>query len=452
MRDDAQVTVTAEGDPAHRDSRSAVATLRVLFGGSQGVLMSPQRVLAPGTLEIGRDVAAPELASLRGDSSVSRRHALIELPDPPEPPRVTDLDSRNGTFVNGVRVERSNLADGDIIRFGNSILLLRREPAHLAEAPVHGLVGRSPAIRDVRSFVDLVGPTSATVLILGETGVGKSLAARALHDRSGRTGAFVSVNCAAVPETLAESQFFGHVSGAFTGASRDHSGFFRSADGGTLFLDEIAELPPAVQAKLLGALEERAVIPVGSVQRVPCDVRLVAATNADLASGVANRAFRADLYARVSELVLTIAPLRERREDILPLLVSALGEPVPAFSPRLAEALLLYGWPYNVRELHKIANELRIRGGNSERLELDMISERLSVPGPEVPAPAAEPEPAHAAEAERSPMPTRSELEQLLRTEKGMISRIAAITGRSRKQVYRWLAQYELDADHYRDK
>ena len=433
--------------PPGKTSRAVLPSLRVLFGETQGVLMSP-RLIVDGSLTLGREVEHEELAALRVDTSISRRHAILEVSTSPIRCRITDSGSRNGTFVNGVRVSASDIDDGDVIRVGNSILLWRHEPAEQADAPLSRLAGRSPAICFVRSCVSHVASTPATVLLLGESGAGKSLVALAIHEESGRTGPFMSVNCAAIPDTLAESQLFGHVAGAFTGARNDHAGFFRSAHGGTLFLDEIAELSLPVQAKLLGALEDRAVIPVGGVHPIPCDVRVIAATNSDLAEAVAHRAFRGDLFARVGELIVTLPPLRERREDILPLFVSGFPDGMPRLSPELAEALLLYKWPYNVREVQKVAMQLKINGANQERFELSMISDRLGISSTEQPVSSAKPEPTR----DRQPIPTRPQLEQMLREHQGRISEIAALTGRSRKQVYRWLAQYDLLADDFREK
>ena len=440
------ITITQpSGGGAPRD-RPAL-TLRVLYAEPHGVALSPGKVLDEGTLVLGRASRDPELAALAADPSVSRSHATLLVATDPPAIEVADGGSRNGTFVNGARVSRCRLADGDVIRLGSSILLYRLQPPGIEDAVIEAIAGRSPAIRRVRGLIKRVAPTDATVLLLGESGVGKGLAARALDDLSGREGPFVSVNSSAIPDGLAESQLFGHVAGAFTGAHRDHPGFFRAAHGGTLFLDEIGELPLPIQAKLLSVVEEGAVTPLGSARPLTCDVRLITATNVDLADAVARKAFRGDLYARLSELTLSLPPLRERREDVLGLLVAALGEPPPPLAPDLAEALLLYAWPYNVREVLKVATELKVLGAGKPRLELALVAHRLRTAAP-MPAPAARDE----APEERTPIPSRDELVRLLREKAGVISEIASAAGRSRKQIYRWLEQYGLDADQYRAK
>jgi two-component system, NtrC family, response regulator AtoC len=207
--------------------------------------------------------------------------------------------------------------------------------------------------------VRLVADTTATVLIIGESGTGKELVAKALHEHSSRRGRpFLPVNCAAIPETLIESELFGHEKGAFTGAAAQRPGLFQAADGGTLFIDEIGEMPLGLQSKLLRAIENKRVLPVGSTTEVAVDVRLVAATNRDLVAAVEAKTFREDLYYRLNVVALRLPPLRERREDI-PLLVRFFldqladdsGRPASGITPAAMQALLNYAWPGNVREL-----------------------------------------------------------------------------------------------------
>ncbi|GFK95595.1 Transcriptional regulatory protein ZraR [Fundidesulfovibrio magnetotacticus] len=224
------------------------------------------------------------------------------------------------------------------------------------------LVGESQGLRQVRELAAQVGPAEATVLILGESGTGKELVAELVHAMSPRASKpLVKVNCAALPGELLESELFGYVKGAFTGAVKDKPGRFQLASGGTLFLDEVGELPLKLQAKLLRALQERLVEPLGSVKPVPADVRIVAATNRDLRAEVARGAFREDLYFRLAVLEIRIPPLRERLEDLPVLaahLLAKLGErnkkSVRSVSPAYLEALGRYGWPGNVRELENV--------------------------------------------------------------------------------------------------
>ncbi len=221
------------------------------------------------------------------------------------------------------------------------------------------LVGTSPAMKVVYALLDRIAETDATALISGETGTGKELAARAIHQRSRRSAApMVTVNCAAIPANLLESELFGHVRGAFTDARSDRKGLFVQADRGTLFLDEIGEMPLEMQAKLLRALEARAVRPVGGHQEVPFDVRLVTATHRDLVASVEEGTFREDLYYRINVVELTMPPLRARGTDVLLLSQTFLeqfarlnGKPVQRLASPVAERLLAYAWPGNIREL-----------------------------------------------------------------------------------------------------
>ncbi|MBC8404382.1 MAG: sigma-54-dependent Fis family transcriptional regulator [Planctomycetes bacterium] len=228
------------------------------------------------------------------------------------------------------------------------------------------MVGRAPGMQQVYGALRKVAETEVTVLLLGESGTGKELAARALHALSARKdGPFIAVNCAAIPVDLADAAFFGARKGAYTGADRDRSGYFQAASGGTLFLDEVGELPTDLQAKLLRALQERKVTPVGEVSEVNVDARLVAATNRDLESEAQSGRFREDLYYRLAVVPIRMPPLRERRED-LPLLVDHLtgvllrrhGIAQPEFPSAVTRWLLNHSWPGNVRELSNTLERL----------------------------------------------------------------------------------------------
>ena len=224
------------------------------------------------------------------------------------------------------------------------------------------LVGRSPAMREVSRLIDLFAPTDATVLVLGETGTGKELVARALHDRSSRRHKpMVNVNCAALPHELVESELFGHVRGAFTGAQTDRTGLFEAAAHTTLFLDELGDILPSAQAKLTRALESRSIRRIGDAHERPVDVRLVAATHRDLKSMVKSRQFREDLYFRLHVCAITLPPLREHREDIPELCAHFLAglsmrrpHAALSFHPEAMERLLAHDWPGNVRELRSV--------------------------------------------------------------------------------------------------
>ena len=247
--------------------------------------------------------------------------------------------------------------------------VLRREVAGLSDE-IEGMIGDSPGILRICALIKRVAPTPSTVLILGESGVGKEVAARALHQMSPRAGRpFVPVNCAAISAELIESELFGHTKGAFTGASENRNGLFYYANGGTLFLDEIGELPLPLQTKLLRVLEERRIRPIGSAKEVPVDVRVIAATNRDVRAEVARGGFREDLFYRLEVLMLEIPPLRERIEDIAVLaahfnrqLAARLGLPPLAITPEVAARLAAYAWPGNVRELRNLVERSLILG------------------------------------------------------------------------------------------
>ena len=228
-----------------------------------------------------------------------------------------------------------------------------------SEDPLPGLIGESPSMQQVRTMIEKLARSQAPIYISGESSSGKELGARLIHSRSARAaGAFVPVNCGAIPENLMESEFFGYRKGAFTGAQDDRDGFFQAASGGTLFLDEVADLPLAMQVKLLRAIQEKRVRKVGSVTEEPVDVRIICATHKNLRDLVDKGAFRQDLYYRLNVIELRMPPLRERSEDIAPLVAAVLrrlsGDTPPRLSAAALKALEFYSFPGNVRELENI--------------------------------------------------------------------------------------------------
>jgi DNA-binding NtrC family response regulator len=245
-------------------------------------------------------------------------------------------------------------------------------------------VGESAAMKKMFGVVARVAETKVTVLVTGESGTGKELVARALHARSPRAGGpFVAINCAVIPESLLESELFGRVKGAFTGARAARSGLFVKATGGTLFLDEVAEMPPGMQAKLLRALQERAVRPVGGDAETAFDARIVAATNRELETEVAERRFRADLFYRINVVHVRIPPLRERENDVLLLAQSFLercqargAARVVGFKSAAAERLVRYPWPGNVRELQNCI-ECAVALSECDRIGVEDLPERV---------------------------------------------------------------------------
>lgn len=418
--------------PRRRKKAPALWTARRLFAAGRVVSQGP-RVLRPGRLVLGR---APEDGwELADDALLSREHLALEVRG--QKLIAHDLDSRNGTELNGLPIQERELISGDVLRLGDTFVLVRQVPADLrptrARGPLEGLTGDAPAVHRLRRELTLVAPRRTMVMLLGESGTGKNVAAKALHDLSGRKGPLVVVNCAAIPAQLAESTLFGHRKGAFTGADRPHDGFFRQADGGTLFLDEVADLPLELQPKLLHAVESGEVTPVGSSRPTPVDVRIVSATSLDLAEAIASGRFRGELHARLAEFVLPLPPLRDRIEDLLPLFTRGLTAPL---HPDLAAALLAHGWPYNVRELEKLAAEVEVRGDGLEELGPELVEGRLQAPSPT-----------------REPVvgpPDHAAVVAALQACRGQVKATAERLGRSRRQLYRDLERLGLEPDDYR--
>jgi two-component system, NtrC family, response regulator AtoC len=256
------------------------------------------------------------------------------------------------------------------------------------EMPERELVGVSPAMTEIRAIVAKVAATDSPVLIEGESGTGKEVVAATIHRRSARsTGPFIPVNCGAIPGDLLESEFFGHVRGAFSGAVADALGLFRSAHGGTLFLDEVAELPPALQVKLLRVLQEREVRPVGSTKTYTIDVRVIAATNRPLEEALRNGALRRDLYYRLNVVRIVVPPLRERKRDIAPLVSAFLrqfnqrfGRDVTGVSPEALAAFQAYDFPGNIRELENLLERAYALGVKTEITLADLPALSPRVP------------------------------------------------------------------------
>jgi DNA-binding NtrC family response regulator len=264
-----------------------------------------------------------------------------------------DLASTNGTFLDGARIAEAEVGAGARIRVGSAELRIEEAGPRL-QATLPGLVARDPALAPVLDLLRRAAPSSLPVTILGESGTGKEVAARAVHDLSDRNGGpFVPLNCGAISRDLAEAELFGHEKGAFTGAITSAPGAFGAADGGTLFLDEIADLPFALQVKLLRALEAGEVKPVGAPKPRCIDVRVVCATHQDLRLRVREGAFREDLFYRLRGVTVELPPLRARPQDILPLAEHFLP-PDRALAPDARAALLAHRWPGNVRELRHV--------------------------------------------------------------------------------------------------
>lgn len=333
--------------------------------GSLTVLFSPdataigRSIAAPGPgaeLGVGRDVEGLCIE----DAHLSRRHASVTWNATARHHQFTDANSANGTFVEGRAVEYELLDDGAVIRIGDTLLLYRAQPLKPIEEKM---------VRAARS--DLF------VVIQGETGAGKEVLAQQIHEASGVQGPLVAVNCATFSRELIAAELFGHTRGAFSGAERARRGLFVEANEGTLFLDEVADLPLDLQPALLRAVEEGVVRPVGADRPVPARPRILAATQVDLRKAAVEGRFRTDLLARLAQITLSVPPLRETRERVMPLMVEfAKAEGCTLrVTPDAAEALHLWSFPENIRELRSLARSCAVLTGPEAVVDLEFLAD-----------------------------------------------------------------------------
>ncbi len=308
-------------------------------------------------------------------------------------------------------------------------------------------IGKAKRFLEVLRLAEHVAPTDSTVLIGGESGTGKEVIARYIHNLSTRNdGPFMSINCGALPENLLESELFGHVKGSFTGAVRDKQGLFAAARGGSFFLDEVGEMPPSLQVKLLRVLQEREVIPVGATEAIPVDVRILAATNRDLEEEVRRGNFRSDLFYRLNVIAVNLPPLRERRDDLIPLMEQFLenmsqegGAELKALSSDALDAVTVYEWPGNVRELENaLEHAVVLTKGNL--IEATSLPERITK---------RKKEPLVAERSYKNPtleVIERAYIMYVLQAEGGNKTRAAEVLGIDPSTLYRKLSRYEGEA------
>ncbi len=376
-----------------------------------------------------------------------------------------DLGSTNGTLVDGERLAPHQprlLADGALVEVGHTFFLLRLAASGASEAApsIDGPASAtlSPEWQLELRRVEQLAPTAQEIFIRGESGAGKEVLARFIHQRSGRTGPFLGVNCGALAEHLLEDELFGHVRGAFSGAFQDRAGLFRAAHGGTLLLDEIGDMPQVLQVRLLRVLDDHRVRPLGSERELEVDVRVIAATHRDLDALVVQGKFRQDLQARLGLLPVRVPALRERREDLGLLIRALLVQPGKSeglrFELDALRLLLLYSWPLNIRELARTlqaaATLARAEGRSPATIALQHLPASLRSPAPPSP-PAGTPAPGprrwkpprqklSAADEE-----LRARLLALLKEHAGNVTAVSRALSKGRTQVQRWIARFEID-------
>jgi two-component system response regulator AtoC len=377
-------------------NRSSSAALELAFVAGDVMTVAP--LPASGSVTIGRGADC----DVRIDNdSVSRRHATLHLGPPL---KIEDLGSANGTFVHdarpavdmtgthplrNLRNERSEISVGERMNLGSISVVVRRAASVTTDgAPPDLVVVRDPVMRAMYEQITRAARSTISVLILGETGVGKEVVAHAVHDRSPRARApFLELNCAALPPSLLEGELFGHEKHAFTGANQARPGLLESADGGTVFLDEVGELPLTVQVKLLRVLEDRKVMRIGGRTPRKLDVRFVAATNRDLDAEVARGTFRQDFYFRLNGVSFFIPPLRERVTEIAPLAERFLAAASRTFdrteplqlSPEVVGYLERYPWPGNVRELRNVIERAAVLSDGDTIMPADLPAQFTGV-------------------------------------------------------------------------
>ena len=381
-----------------------------------------------------------------GDPRLSRAHLRVRRRG--DRFEVVDEGSLNGTFLDGRRLDRPmRLDDGSILCFGRHAavfrLTSRGELAAIedeARAPFGPVPTISPSLATSLFLLRRLARTDAEVLLLGETGVGKEVYARAVHRASGRRGRFIALNCAAIPGPLAESELFGYARGAHSTATEAKPGLIVAADGGTLFLDELADASPRLQAKLLRFLQDREVRPVGATAGRPVDVKVVAATHAIEIQGdrrASSRRLREDLVARFGAEPVTIPPLRHRMEDLAALVAHFAGSRAISFEPEAHRALYCYGWPRNVRELEKVIQRATTLAADG-RICLDHLpaaARKAAGDGP----------PIEAVSRRQRGAPPPEVLKDLLVEHDGNLAAVARALDRQWTVVKRWVKKHDLE-------
>jgi transcriptional regulator with AAA-type ATPase domain len=419
------------------------------------------------TLPVGeqRVIGRDESCGVRlQDPDVSRRHAQLEHTGAAI--LLSDLGSRNGTWVNGVSMKVARLELGDVVRMGGCVGFVTPHPEQVTELAPGLLAG--PLLRLELEGARRAASSDLPIILEGETGTGKEVVARSIHAWSGRQGPYLAINCAALPEALAEAELFGYRRGAFTGADRSSLGLFRSAHGGTLLLDEVSDLPLVLQAKLLRVLEQREVQALGEATPVAIDTRVIVATQEPLREVVARRNFRQDLFARLDGISVRLPPLRQRRGDVPALFTRVLAQQsagrAPALEADFIERLCLHDWPFNVREVALLAKRLAVLCADQSSLTARDLPpamcgrESVRVGGARegrehqasTPSAAVDPRAAPAADRGEEPIELPA-LMGALRASGGNVAQAAIVLGISRQRAYRLMQGQAVDLDALRE-
>jgi two-component system, NtrC family, response regulator AtoC len=451
----AEPSTTLVGDPSSRSPRSTALQLLVLEASGLSIYPLPDS----GSISIGR---ADDCHARLSDALASRRHAVLHL----RPLAIEDNESANGTRLGSRRLEAGaavEIQPGQAISIGSSLLIVRptelsRSRAGAQErsttptpfAPSGTIIVRDPAMQRLFALTDRLAQGVINVLILGETGVGKEVVAEAIHRSSPRSEApFIRINCAALSETLLESDLFGHERGAFTGAVAAKPGLLEVANGGSVFLDEVGELSPSLQAKLLRVIETHEAMRVGGLRARPVDVRFLFATNRDLELEVARGTFRADLFFRLRGAAVEVPPLRERSVEVIPLAEAFLARAaakmnlskVPILTDGAQASLLAYSWPGNVRELRNVVERAVLLCSDESIRAEDLALQVIATAATQLPS---------AADARRATeIPVlgqreRERIAQALHDCGGNQSRAAESLGMPRRTLVRKIAQLGL--------
>jgi transcriptional regulator with PAS, ATPase and Fis domain len=459
MTDRGDQTLTAVQSPLGAGETRDRAVLLVIGSGELPALPARTRLQFVGEeLAIGRRAPetprAGELSLVLSDTLVSGQHArLLRTPGGYE---LEDLGSKNGTWVDNVRLQgRQRLHDGAVAFVGNHGVVFRMASSLEVEAikaelasPLGPVATTSPTLAMACDRLRRLAASDSELLILGETGVGKEVYARAVHQASGRAGRFVAINCGAIPRELVESELFGYRQGAHSTAHQAKAGLIEEAEGGTLFLDEIGEMSAEAQIKLLRFLQDRELTPLGATRPRRIDVRIIAATHRALpgagsSAGRSPSGLRDDIVARLGAAPIYLPPLRSRLEDLGALIAHFLrATPGVTLEQPAFRALCLHAWPLNVRELEKIITTAAVLSAGSKPIALrdlpEPIARTLAAPAS---APARKP-------AGRSP--TAAELEDLLRRHDGNVADVSRELGKHRAAVWRWIKKFGLGPRKFR--